>query len=283
MAGTLANVNTSFSENVGPYIQNEYVAGGLTLLLILYASMAAPPLADYLRNLFGNFIFQLIFFFLVVLVIAKQSLVVSIIVAIVVMIIIILFNGLRVERMGNLRYKGCPCQQQDDSMMGFDGTMNGTMMNGYMNENQLQFDVDQLLNDSKLYMQNMRYGEEMPNGEDMPTCEEMPMGEEMLAEEVANLENESVRRRRMRRKQMAKQMVDSKVAVAKTKIAEEVMRRSDNLAGMRGRPVSQVDLKQICEDVVSEYSSMSKKSNGMTKMNFVSGIDESLTSYAQVQ
>jgi len=44
-------------------LNNPYVSAVLTLFLILYASMARPPLPNFLMNLFDNGLFRLLFLF----------------------------------------------------------------------------------------------------------------------------------------------------------------------------------------------------------------------------
>ena len=58
----------SFDNTVKHYLaflDNEYVNAGLFVFLILYASVAAPKLPEYVAKLFDNTAFRLLIFFLI--------------------------------------------------------------------------------------------------------------------------------------------------------------------------------------------------------------------------
>lgn len=55
------------------WLENEYVAGALTLFLIIYAHKAAPSLPSYMSTLFSNSIFKVIMFFLIVYMYNKKA------------------------------------------------------------------------------------------------------------------------------------------------------------------------------------------------------------------
>lgn len=67
------------------FLDNQYVKTGLALFLILYASLAAPRLPEYIAKLFDNMFFKLLIFFLIAYV-AQSSPTVAIIAAIAVMV-----------------------------------------------------------------------------------------------------------------------------------------------------------------------------------------------------
>ena len=51
--------------NVGPYLQNQYILGALTLILLLYGSLAQQTLPDFMYRLFDNRLFTFIIFLLI--------------------------------------------------------------------------------------------------------------------------------------------------------------------------------------------------------------------------
>lgn len=67
---------SSFDDFVKKYttvLENEYVAGALTLFLIVYASKVAPSLPSYMSSMFNNSIFKIIMFFLIVYMYNKKA------------------------------------------------------------------------------------------------------------------------------------------------------------------------------------------------------------------
>ena len=60
-------------EKINSVLENQYVAGALTVFLIVYASMAAPKLPDYLAKLFDYTLTKLVVFFLIVYMMKKNA------------------------------------------------------------------------------------------------------------------------------------------------------------------------------------------------------------------
>ena len=80
-----------------PVDKNEYLSTALSLILILYAGLAAPKLPEYIARLFDNPLFKLLVFFLVAYS-AKKNPTVAIIAAIGVMISLHTLNRYKVNK-----------------------------------------------------------------------------------------------------------------------------------------------------------------------------------------
>jgi len=65
-------INAKFGEYT-TWLNNPYVSSILTLFLIVYASMAAPKLPHYIKNLFKYTLFKLVIFFLIIYHVCKQN------------------------------------------------------------------------------------------------------------------------------------------------------------------------------------------------------------------
>jgi hypothetical protein len=65
-------LNEQVSDVLLPINQNEYISAGVSLLLVLYASLAAPQLPDGIVKLFDNTFVKLIIFFLIVYIAKKD-------------------------------------------------------------------------------------------------------------------------------------------------------------------------------------------------------------------
>jgi hypothetical protein len=55
------------------WLENEYIAGAVTLFLIIYANRAAPILPSFIEKMFENYIFKIIMCFLVVYIFSKNA------------------------------------------------------------------------------------------------------------------------------------------------------------------------------------------------------------------
>jgi hypothetical protein len=76
------------------FLENEYVSAGLSLFLIVYASLVAPKLPDYIVNLFDYTFVKLLMFFLIVY-ISRKNATVAIIAAVAVLVSIMTLNKLK--------------------------------------------------------------------------------------------------------------------------------------------------------------------------------------------
>ena len=84
--------------NLMSYVDNnEYISAALALFLVLYASLAAPKLPEYIARLFENPIFKLLIFFLIAYS-AKKNPTVAIIAAIGLMVSLHTLNRFKVNK-----------------------------------------------------------------------------------------------------------------------------------------------------------------------------------------
>lgn len=90
----------SFDKAVTPYLSfldNQYVSAILTIILIVYASLAAPRLPENVAALFDNPIVKLILFFLIVY-LAKHNATIAIIAAVAVLVSLMTLNKWNMNR-----------------------------------------------------------------------------------------------------------------------------------------------------------------------------------------
>lgn len=97
---------SSFNKTVQPYLSvldNKYVSACLTIILIVYASLAAPKLPENVARLFDNSVFKLVLFFLIVY-LAKHDATLAIIAAVAVLVSLMTLNKWDVsqEMMANI-------------------------------------------------------------------------------------------------------------------------------------------------------------------------------------
>lgn len=93
------------------FLDNEYINAGLSLFLILYASMVAPKLPNFLVNLFDNYLFKFLMFFLIVY-ISRKDVTIAIICSVAVMVSLLALNRIKLnESMANIGTgeEGCGC------------------------------------------------------------------------------------------------------------------------------------------------------------------------------
>jgi hypothetical protein len=90
----------AFDNTVNKYLSfldNEYVSAGLSIILVLYAGLAAPALPESIAKLFDNTLFKILMFFLIVY-ISKKDTKVALIAAIGVMISIQTLNKIKFNK-----------------------------------------------------------------------------------------------------------------------------------------------------------------------------------------
>lgn len=87
--------NDFFRKNT-TILENEYVAGALTVFLIIYASKTAPKLPSYISNMFGNSVFKVIMFFLIIYTYNKKASV-ALISAIALMVVLMMLEKVEVN------------------------------------------------------------------------------------------------------------------------------------------------------------------------------------------
>jgi len=92
------------------FLDNEYINAGLSLFLILYASMVAPKLPGFLVNLFDNYLFKFLMFFLIVYV-SRKDVTIAIICSVAVMVSLLALNRIKLNEsmasVGNEETCGC--------------------------------------------------------------------------------------------------------------------------------------------------------------------------------
>jgi hypothetical protein len=76
------------------FLENEYVAGAISIFLIAYAGLAAPKLPNYIAKLFDYTFIKLFMFFMIVY-ISKKNATVAIIASIAVLVSIMTLNKLK--------------------------------------------------------------------------------------------------------------------------------------------------------------------------------------------
>lgn len=79
------------ARNYLSFLNNDYIKTGLSLFLLLYASLAAPQLPNYIAKLFDYTLFKLFIFFLIIYV-SKHDPTIAIIAAIAVMVSLLTLN-----------------------------------------------------------------------------------------------------------------------------------------------------------------------------------------------
>jgi len=108
------------------WLDDPYVSGFLIVFLIVYASMAAPKLPNYIANLFDNTFFKLFIFFLIVYV-SKRNATVALVAAVALMVSIMALQRIKVgeemmavvtgEGKKRIRMGNCVCECDDVSDM----------------------------------------------------------------------------------------------------------------------------------------------------------------------
>jgi hypothetical protein len=81
------SVTDNAIEKINSVLENQYVSGALTVFLIVYASMAAPKLPNYLTKLFDYTLTKLVVFFLIVY-LMKRNATVALVAAVALMVTI---------------------------------------------------------------------------------------------------------------------------------------------------------------------------------------------------
>lgn len=93
---TIINNFDRSAQNWLSFLDNEYVSSALIIFLIVYATLAAPKLPDYILKLFDYTIVKLVLFFLIAY-IAQKNASVAIVAAIGLLVTIIALNKLKLN------------------------------------------------------------------------------------------------------------------------------------------------------------------------------------------
>lgn len=93
---TIINNFDRSAQNWLSFLDNEYVSSALIIFLIVYATLAAPKLPDYILRLFDYTIVKLVLFFLIAY-IAQKNASVAIVAAIGLLVTIIALNKLKLN------------------------------------------------------------------------------------------------------------------------------------------------------------------------------------------
>ena len=261
------------------FLDNEYINAGLSLFLILYASMVAPKLPGFLVNLFDNYLFKFMMFFLIVYV-SRKDVTIAIISSVAVMVSLLALNRIKLnESMASVgSEEGCGCcdkcncgngseqlsrlssEESEESNMPAGLASDPNMMMASVAEEQALAETS--MSEEEIYgveesSSEMNYsdlGEDSSEEQNVLSQEEMLFANKQKVVTLAEESNLSVTGgfEEIESEENVKQQLQDMGGHADQSMVEEVLRRKA-VEESKGNPVSQHKLQVICRCVLREY------------------------------
>lgn len=296
-------------EKYTTWLDNPYVAGAITVFLIVYAGAAAPKLPSYIVKMFDYTLVKLLMFFMIVF-ISRKNATVALVAAIALMVSIMTLNRLKFDqemmsvvgkeemasRQINLGNCSCNCD-------GFEEIMPKT------SEGKLV--VSEAQNAVAKGALSPAKAEELAKSVVVAEAEGKPVliakteeGAKRMEEIAKGVDTGKINEETAKKMEAvivvaesvmeSKQVVNPVASEAKNvgssnmeELKQEVLRRSQEETARRGGVApSNEELKQLCANVLDDYrqsASCGKDSaSTVSSSSDVSGVDEMASSYASV-
>jgi hypothetical protein len=196
------------------FLDNEYVSAGLTIFLIVYASMAAPKLPNSIAKLFDNTFVKLLMFFMIVY-ISKRNATLAIVASIAVMVSLMSLNKLKIGK-------------EMMTVVNNGNGKNGVHLKGCQCTCAFNADIDSYDNDEDIEIQS-----------NLPRLSEESMSEESMSEEAYVT------------KRLAEESMSEEAYVTK-RLAEESGRKFVSLQEESNRSGSEEALMSVAEHRAEE-------------------------------
>jgi len=268
------------------WLENEYVAGALTLFLIVYANNVAPTLPTYIAKLFSTQIFKLLMLFLIVYVLTKKA-TVALVSAIGLMIMMMLLNNINIEK---------------SEKMTLTKTKNNDLLSNLTN---LFNDAISTITSSEGQIVIEETSRAVQNGQLHPAEAEMIINKIILAEEqgvspliaistqgaqemqniAQEVENGNIDEEDGKR--MAAQIVIQENIVnidqnqplmssqqEKQMLENEIKKQKENIERNTGTKMTQIQLRQLCAQIeLDYYNQKMNEMNEIVESNEFTGFD----------
>lgn len=264
------------------FLENEYVAGALTLFLIVYASMAAPSLPSYISKLFSNSVFKVIMFFLIVYMYNKKASV-ALISALALMMALMILDKVNVkttEKMTSLANNN-----QNDLFANLSDLINQaldivTSLDGQiaMEETTRAVQEGQLHPaEAEMIINKIILAEEQGTTPLVAMSEQGAQQMASVAEAVAQGKIASEEGQRMAAQiviqenvlNVGQEQVPPQAEQEKQMLAEEVKRQQQNIEENTGTKMTQIQLRQLCAQIENDYYDQK-----MNEMSVITGLTE---------
>lgn len=294
------------------WLDNPYVAGALTVFLIVYAGAAAPKLPSYMVKMFDYTLVKLVMFFLIVFV-SRKNATVALVAAIALMVSIMTLNRLkfdqemmavvRNEEKANRRFNmgSCTCscgdfeeimpQSEEGKLVAAEAQK--AVAVGALPQAKAEELVKAIAN-AESEGKPVLVAKTEEGAKRMEEINQLVKAGSVGSEEAKKMEAvvvvaEAV----MEAKQTAAPAKSEAVAQpaptsSMAEMAQEVLRRKQEETVKRGgvSPTNE-ELQQMCANVLDDYrksmsSSLNKSLNSDSESSEVSGVDPSAMSYASV-
>lgn len=254
----------NFIKNHTTWLENEYVAGALTIFLILYASLAAPKLPDYIAKLFDYTLFKIIIFFLIVYM-HKKNPTVALVAAIALMVSLMTLDKLKLhEGMTSVKSES---EESDDLLTNLNNLINDALEFVTSNEGQVVMEETQLAvqegilhpADAEMIINKVVLAEENKVSPIVAMSEQGAQQMASIAESVANGEIDSEQGQRMAAQIVIQENMAmsaqtlSTVDQEKQMLAQEVAKQRQNIEENTGSKMTQIQLRQLCAQIEADY------------------------------
>jgi hypothetical protein len=279
-----------FVKNNTTWLDNEYVAGALTIFLIVYASLAAPKLPNYIAKLFDYTLFKVVIFFLIVY-IHKKNPTVALIAAIALMVSLMTLDKLKLTESMTA---GSPASEKYNNDINF-SDLNDLINNAldYVTTPEAQAVVEQTQvaveagqlhpAEAEMIIRKIINSESTGKPVLVAMSEEGAQQMSSVAEAVAQGEMRQeegrmaaaqivVQENMMRARDQESVMISQEAIPApsqeKQMLSQEVAKRKQEIEENTGSRMTKIQLKQLCMQIEKDYRNQKVK-----EMSDLSGLD----------
>jgi hypothetical protein len=318
MASTISKVSNTINTNVdkiGSVLDNPYVSGALTVFLVVYASMAAPTLPEYIAKIFDYTLVKFVMFFMIAYV-AKRNATVALVASVALMVTLITLNNLKFGKemmgvVGSEQQNGCSCPCScGKKPIAQPSTQEGQLVVSEAiraaEEGKVSVEEAKLVAvtvvkkeavQAPVLVANSEKGakqmEEVIRAEQegrLRPEEARVVAAKVVVEECVNkIRNEeqphmeesrvAVKRAIVEEKPFTEeQSVEGEASMAD--LAQEVIKRKNDISLKSGEKLSPDRLKTICADVLSEYKSQCRSCSDSGSIRDMPGLDINDSQYA---
>jgi hypothetical protein len=264
------------------WLENDYVAGVLTVFLILYANLAAPKLPSYIAKLFDNIIFKVIMFFLIVYIHNKNP-TVALISAVALMLALMILDKVKPSEKEKMTSLNTSDNTNDlfanlnkliDEAISFISSQEGqiaieettrAVQEGQLHPAEAEMIIKKIISAEEqgttpLVAMSEQGAQQMASiaqavAEGQVAQEE---GQRMAAQIVIQENTLSIGQEQPPSSEQEKQM-----------LAEEVMRQKQNIEENTGTKMTQIQLRQLCAQIEQDYFDQKMK-----EMSSITGLTE---------
>lgn len=293
------------------FLDNPYIAGALTVFLIVYAGAAAPKLPSYIVKMFDYTLVKLLMFFLIVFV-SRKNATVALVAAIALMVSIMTLNRLKFdqemmavvnnEEQASRQFKvdNCSCDCDINLPQTEEGQLVMVAAQKAVSEGALSpAKAEELVkkvavaeSEGKPILvattqEGAKRMEEIAKGVDSGKLSEESARKMEAVIVVAEAVMEAKQEPAQQRVQETRSVASTVGSESMAEMAQEVLKRKQEETARRGGvPPSNEELKQMCASVLDDYRKSSTcgkdcgSSNGSSEE--LQGVDEMASSYASV-